>query len=110
MIDGSEKRKRQLPFEVKSSRVFEKRSKSVEKLASSRLSDSGEDAKVKGTVQEAGFSSRFIFLFAVLNSAGPTISEPGTGCRKIYEKYFFTVFKPVFLFQNTVKIVIKISF
>ena len=38
--------------------------------ACSRLSVSGEDAKVKGTRNS---SSRF------LNSAGPTISEPGTG-------------------------------
>ena len=29
MIDGSEKRKRQLAFEIRSSRVFEKRSKSL---------------------------------------------------------------------------------
>ena len=46
-------------------------------LACSRLSDSGEDAKVKGTRKVSGgklfSSSRF------LNSTGPTISEPGTG-------------------------------
>ena len=46
-------------------------------LACSRLSDSGEDAKVKGTRKVGGeklfSSSRF------LNSTGPTISEPGTG-------------------------------
>ena len=29
MIDGSEKRKRQLAFEIRSSRVFERRSKSL---------------------------------------------------------------------------------
>ena len=44
-------------------------------LACSRLSDSGEDAKVKGTRKVGGAklfsSSRF------LNSTGPTISEPG---------------------------------
>ena len=44
-------------------------------LACSRLSDSGEDAKVKGTRKVGGeklfSSSRF------LNSTGPTISEPG---------------------------------
>ena len=44
-------------------------------LACSRLSDSGEDAKVKGTRKVSGgklfSSSRF------LNSTGPTISEPG---------------------------------
>ena len=43
-------------------------------LVSSRLSDSGEDAKVKDTFPPALFScSRF------LNSADPTISEPETG-------------------------------
>ena len=32
MIDGSEKRKRQLAFELQNSRVFEKRSKQVTQL------------------------------------------------------------------------------
>ena len=48
-------------------------------LACSRLSDSGEDAKVKGTrkVDEAtkrkrkGVSSRFIFVFALAQFSGP---------------------------------------
>ena len=53
------------------------------KIACSRLSDSGEDAKVNGTRGKVGVakkfpvSFRFIFVFAL--SAGPTISEPGTG-------------------------------
>ena len=42
-------------------------------LACSRLSHSGEDAKIKGTRKILLSSSRS------LNSAGPTISEPGTG-------------------------------
>ena len=69
-------------------------------IACSRLSDSGEDAKVKGTQKVGGagkkekeppllspVSSCFILFTRFLNSAGPTISEPGTGyfkyCTKI---------------------------
>ena len=46
--------------------------------ACSRLSDSGKDAKVKGTLLSP-VSSRFIFVFALSQSADPTISDPGTG-------------------------------
>ena len=42
-------------------------------LACSRLSHNGEDAKIKGTRKVLLSSSRS------LNSAGSTISEPGTG-------------------------------
>ena len=55
-------------------------------LACSRLSDSGEDAKEKGTGKDsvAGPSSPHfppvLFLcLCFLDSADPTISEPGTG-------------------------------
>ena len=64
-------------------------------IACSRLSDSGEDAKVKGTRKVGGakkrkrkggsrpFSPQFppVLLSSsrFLNPAGPTISEPGMG-------------------------------
>ena len=54
-------------------------------LACSRLSDSGEDAKEQGTRKVGGAGKRKKFpagLFSCLrflNSADPTISEPGTG-------------------------------
>jgi len=49
-------------------------------LACSRLSDSGEDAKEKGT-RFPQFPPVFFFLSCLrfLNSADPTISEPATG-------------------------------
>ena len=56
------------------------------KLACFRLSDGGEDAKVKGTrkVGGAGWFPPFFFMFALSdNSADPTISEPGTGKTKL---------------------------
>ena len=37
----------------------------------SRLSDSGEDAKEKGTCKVGGVSSRFIFVFALSQFSGP---------------------------------------
>ena len=58
------------------------------KIACSKLSDSGEDAKDKGTRKVGGAgkcprSSQFpLVLFSCLrflNSADPTILEPGTG-------------------------------
>ena len=49
-------------------------------LACSRLSDSGEDAKVKGTRKVGGqFPPVLLSSSRFLNSADPTISEPGTG-------------------------------
>ena len=72
-------------------------------LACSRLSDSGEDAKVKRTRKvggakkrkRKGVSSRFIFVFALVNSAGPTISEPETGYPDIHNNirclHFFNI-------------------
>ena len=45
-----------------------------------RLSDSGEDAKEKGTRKVGGASSRFIFVFALSQFSGPD-SEPATGYR-----------------------------
>ena len=47
--------------------------------ACSRLLDSGEDAEVKGT-RKVGGAKKLLFLSTrFLKSAGPTISEPGTG-------------------------------
>ena len=70
------------------------------KYSVTSLSDSGEDAKVKGTQKVGGagkkgkrngpFSPHFppiLFLCSgFLNSAGPIISEPGTGYFKYYTK------------------------
>ena len=59
------------------------------KLACFRLSDGGEDAKVKGTRKvggagRVGFHPFFFFSCSrFLNSADPTISEPGTGKTKL---------------------------
>ena len=39
-------------------------------VARSRLSDSGEDAKEKGTRKVGGVSSRFIFVFALSRFSG----------------------------------------
>ena len=64
---------------------------------------SGEDAKVKRTRKvggakkrkRKGVSSRFIFVFALVNSAGPTISEPETGYPDIHNNirclHFFKI-------------------
>ena len=51
-------------------------------IACSRLSDSGEYAKEKGTRIPPVLFSCLRFL----NSADPTISEPGTGC--YFDHYF----------------------
>ena len=60
------------------------------KLACFRLSDGGEDAKVKGTRKVGGagrgglvFTRFFFSCSRFLNSADPTISEPGTGKTKL---------------------------
>ena len=61
-------------------------------LACSRLSDSGEDAKVKGTRKVGGrkrgkgreFAPVLFSSSRLLNSAGPTISEAETGYLDIH--------------------------
>ena len=46
-------------------------------IACSRLSDSGEDAKVKGTRKVLSpFSSRFTFVFALSQFSGPNYLGP----------------------------------
>ena len=50
----------------------------VTRLACFRLSDSGADAKEKGSRKVLFSCLRF------LNSADPTISEPGTGYHTLY--------------------------
>ena len=60
-----------------------------EAITCSRLSDSGEDAKVKGTRKGGSggkkeiLSSRFMFVFMLLKYADWTISETGTEVRAV---------------------------
>ena len=54
--------------------------KKRKKKARSRFSDSGEDAKEKGTHPSSPQFPSFLFsCLHLLNSADSTISEPGTG-------------------------------
>ena len=75
--------------------ILIRKSRSV--IACSRLSDSGEDAKDRGRGESGRHAKRWrdrkkekkpfppVFSFfsclRFLNSADPTISEPGTGCK-----------------------------